>query len=128
MADLLYADRRKTRSTWASEALGHQLREVTGCYSMESLVLADRGGNLWAAAAADPTSVQLARAVARLGTLASGSAFQIAQQSGRSVRVCRLQIGSAALFLAAQGAQRSTEPALAHAAEGVERILASLLA
>jgi len=116
------------RSPWASEALRFQLQHISKSFNLNSMVLADRGGHLWAASTwDDPAQIHLASTVAGMGVLSNGQGFTIAQQRGRSVQVKKLQIGRATLYLAAQGAQRQTAAALDHAVEGVERILNALI-
>jgi len=105
-----------------------QLRQLSRRYNLDALVLADADGHLWAASALDPVRAHLATAVATMGVLAGpNEQFTVAQQVGRSVWVRKLQIGRALLYLAAQGAQSRTRPALEHAANGIERILGPLL-
>lgn len=120
-------ERRHQRSPWASQALQYQLRQVSERYRLDSMVLADTRGRLWAACTLDPVHTHLASSVATMGVLAEGKGFTIAKQQGRSVRVKTLKIGEATLYLAAQGAQKSAKKALEHAACGVERILGALI-
>ena len=122
-------ERRAKRSPWASEALRFQLQHVSKNYNIDSMVLADCGGHLWAASTwDDPAQTHLASSVAGMGVLANeGQGFTIAQQRGKSVQVKRLSVGSATLYLAAQGAQRQTAAALDHAIPGVQRILNALI-
>lgn len=121
-------ERRAKRSPWASEALRFQLQHVSKNYKIDSMVLADCGGHLWAASTwDDPAQTHLASSVAGMGVLAEGQGFTIAQQRGKSVQVKRLLVGSATLYLAAQGAQRQTAAALDQAVPGVQRILNALI-
>jgi len=121
-------ERRHQRSDHASEALNHQLFQVSTRYDLDAMVLADADGHLWAASRWDPARSHLANTVATMGVLAGGrDRFTIAQELGHSVQVHTLQIGQARLYLAAQGAQARTRPALAHAVDGVERILGALV-
>lgn len=120
-------ERRKQRSDHASEALNFQLGQVSRRYDLDAMVLADTDGHLWAASAWDPARTHLANTVATMGVLAGGrEQFTIAQDAGHSVRVRTLRVGQALLYLAAQGAQGRTSPALEQAADGVERILGPL--
>ena len=121
-------ERRRQRSPHASEALNLQLGHVSRSYDLDAMVLADLEGHLWAASAWDPARVHLAGTVATMGVLAGGrDHFTIAHEAGHSVRVKTLKVGQALLYLAAQGAQARTQPALDHAAGGVRRILGGLV-
>jgi len=92
------------------------------------MVLADESGHLWAASTWDPARAHLASTVATMGVLAGGGdRFTIAHDTGRSVGVRTLRVGRALLYLAAQGSQVGTQPALDHAVSGVERILGQLI-
>lgn len=128
MRATLRKERRNQRSTHASQALSYQLSQVSQRYDLDALVLADAEGNLWAASTWNPAGSHLASTVATMGVLAGGrDRFTIAHDLGHSVRVQTLRIGPAMLYLAAQGAQARTRPALDHAAGGVQRILGTLL-
>jgi len=121
-------ERRSQRSPHASQALNYQLCHVSRKFDLDAMVLADADGRLWAASTWDPARSHLASTVATMGVLAGGrDRFTIAHDVGRSVGVKTLRVGSALLYLAAQGAQLRTRPALDHAATGVERILGSLV-
>ena len=121
-------DRRLQRSPHASEALNYHLSQVSRRFDIDGMVLADTRGNLWAASKWDPARSHLASTIATMGVLASGrDRFTIAQDAGRSVGVKKLRVGEALLYLAAQGAQARTRPALDHAAGGVARILEQLI-
>lgn len=119
-------ERRVARSPWASEALGLQLQHTTLIHGLDSMVLADAAGNLWAASQLDRGRAHLASTVADTGSLGRGGRFTIARQRGRSVTVRRLRVGRATLFLAAEGQQPRCEKALDQARPGVERILTGI--
>jgi len=124
----MHKERRTQRSTHASEALNYQLSQISQRFELDAMVLADAEGHLWAASRWDPARSHLASTVATMGVLAAGrDRFTIAHELGHSVQVHALQIGEARLYLAAQGAQARTRPALQHAVGGVERILGALV-
>ena len=121
-------ERRNQRSTHASQALSYQLSQVSHRFDLDAVVLADAEGHLWASSAWDPARTHLASTVATMGVLAGGrDRFTIAHDLGHSVRVQTLRVGQAMLYLAAQGAQARTRPALEHAVGGVHRILGTLV-
>jgi hypothetical protein len=119
-------DRRVNRSTWASRALQLQLLHVAERYRLDAVVLSDSLGHLWAASCNQPDGNELVTDLARYGQV-SGAADLRTRRGRKSVVVRRLKIGPATLFLAAQGAQRRSKPALDDATPGVERILSTLL-
>ena len=119
-------DRRTERSCWASEALHHQLKRVVTRYDLETVVLTDGLGHLWAASSLDPPPAGLLTHLKSQGLLDPAGINRSSRRGRCSVTVRKLRVGPATLFLAAQGARQRSRPALKHAAGGVARILGDL--
>lgn len=115
-------DRRDRRSPWPSEALALQLARVAQRHDLELIVLADRGGNLWATSRRDRSAETLAASAPHLRRVAPAG---VAVASGKPLRVAALHVGRAELYLAAQGTHCAR--AVRDAAPGVQRILAALI-
>jgi hypothetical protein len=120
------AERRRRRSSFASEALHLQLLEVATRYKLDAIVLRDTLGHLWAASSLDPAA-GIGHGLDPAALDPDGPELFRSRVGRRPVLVRRLRVGPATLFLSAQGAPRSTRPALARAVPGVERILGALL-
>ncbi len=127
MLEFPVIERRQKRSPWASQALQFQLQQITQEFQLDSLILTDSKGNLWAASSIDPVSGHLAQKVASIGVLGGGKGFTVVQDKGKTISVSRINVGQAHLFLAAHGAQRQADLAIEMAVPGVERILHGLL-
>ncbi len=120
-------ERRRRRSSFASEALHLQLLEVATRYKLDAIVLRDTLGHLWAASSLDPRGTELGAELDPAQLRPAGRDLFEHQHEGRRVLVRRLQVGAATLYLSAQGARSSSRQAVAQAGPGVERILGGLL-
>ena len=121
-------ERREDRSEFVSEALRLQLASIAERHDIDTLVLADDDGNLWAAAYPTGGTSLAARAAAALRP-ERGRFVQLVPQPD-PVIARRLIIGNAQLHLIAQAsgnATRRSRLALLEASRGVRRILGSLL-
>lgn len=124
-SSIIYEERRRRRSPWASEALRFQLQEVARLYRQDAVVLADSRGQLWAASERAGAG-ELALSAAGLGPLADAEGFCWVQRGGTPMLCKTLQVDGTTLYLAARGPGYSSRSALTHAASGVQRILAGL--
>jgi hypothetical protein len=120
------SERRTNRSSYASQALQLQLLQVAEQFCLDAVVLSDSLGHVWAASCRSPEEGGLVSELASMGR-SSSAPKQRVRRGRSSVMVRRLQVGPATLFLAAQGAERRSGPALERATDGVERILGDLL-
>jgi hypothetical protein len=112
------AERRTRRSPWASEALHLQLLRAVQDHGLQTLVLSDALGQVWAASSRSPT----VRPPSPGPLTDDGPDLQRCDE----LLVQRLRVGPAVLYLSAQRA-KGAETALRRSAAGVERILGGLL-
>ena len=115
-------DRRARRSPWASEALHLQLLNSVQNHQLETLVLSDSLGQVWAASSRSLTATP--PSPGPLGE--DGPDLQRHHSPEGALLVQRLRVGPAVLYLSAQGPD-GAEAALRQSAAGVSRILGSLL-
>ncbi len=103
-------ERRTERSSWASEALYHQLKRVATQYDLEAVVLTDRLGHLWAASNTDPMTSGLVAHLNSQGLLNPDRDISTSKRGRCSVVVKTFQVGPATLFLAAQETELRSGP------------------
>jgi hypothetical protein len=120
------SERRRRRSSFASEALHLQLLEVAIRYKLDAIVLRDTLGHLWAASSLDPGASDIGAGLDPAELSPAGRDL-FEGQGPRPVLMRRLRVGPATLFLSAQGSRSASRQAVAQAAPGVERILGGLL-
>ena len=114
-------ERRSRRSPWASEALHLQLLRAVQEQELQSLVLSDTLGHVWAASSRSPS----ATAASPGPRVDEGPDLQRCERQGVPCVVQRLRVGPAVLYLSAQGA--TDDHALRKTVAGVERILGELI-
>jgi hypothetical protein len=114
-------ERRSRRSPWASEALHLQLLRAVQEQELQSLVLSDTLGHVWAASSRSPSAPSAAPGARG----DDGPDLQRGEQRGVPWVVQRLRVGPAVLYLSAQGA--TDDLALQRTVVGVERILGELI-
>jgi hypothetical protein len=120
-------ERRSERSPWASRALRLLLQQVAEQYGLSSVVLADRAGQMWAAARLGPGDVEVAHSLAGLLPVTEDAGHCWVQRNGHNMLVKRVEVGETPLLLAGLGAEDATWLALRHAAFGIKRILGALV-
>ena len=111
---------------WASQALRFQLEEVAQRHGLDRLVLADEGGNLWAASSVDESATALAAALPALYGRPDGQGVCGLERRAGRFALLKLKVGRATLFLGAQYSRARRALALKEAARGVQRILDGL--
>ena len=125
-SSMAFGERRRRRSPWASQALGYQLERVAALYNQEAMVLADAGGNLWAASVVGSEATEMALSTHGLERLTDGEGMLWIQRQGRPMRLKRLSVVNTTLFLVTRGPRHNTRSALTHAETGISRILNNL--
>jgi hypothetical protein len=121
-----FEDRRSERSSFTSQALHLQLKQVSDSFDLDAMVLSDDKGNLWSSSHFSNDNLGLALSLAGMGELSAPDGFCQIQGPTRPVMFKMFQVQQATLYLCAQGDHADFRPALAHAADGVERILSEL--
>lgn len=121
-------ERRRDRSPYVSEALRMQLAAIADRHKIDTIVLADSAGLLWAAS--HPTGGSSLAARVAQGLDPDRHAFVQVMPQPDPITARRLQVGPAELYLVARGsgyATRRSRRALIEATRGVRRILGSLI-